>query len=141
MLAEDFQSLGDSVDPTEAQEFAKEAVNYPRHLAKTYRHCGNHIMQNILVNIKVKPRGLCYHWVEDTYKHFQKFSWDSFDLYWAVSDKGEVLAEHNCVLVTAAGEPFKTGIILDPWMKAGNLTWYKLKTSDYDWQLRYRLPK
>ena len=127
------------VNRQEAKDLASELVLYSRVLSRRYDHCGNHIFQNMMVNVGLKDRGLCYHWVEDGFSHYRKFNWQTIDFYWAVSDQGELLAEHNCLLVTAKDKAFKTGLILDPWMRSGSLLWYPVSQSNYDWQLRYRL--
>ena len=35
--------------------------------------------------------------------------------------KGDIWNEHNCVVVTAVGQAFEDGIVLDAWRNAGNL--------------------
>jgi hypothetical protein len=42
--------------------------------------------------------------------------------------------EHNCIVVTAQGQPFDKGVVLDPWRNSGRL-WYGLASKDkYPWK-------
>lgn len=125
MLAQDLMALGKNVDKKEAYHFAKEALSYPRVLAKQYDLATPATYHNMLIHLGYRKRGLCFHWTEDMMAHLKKQNYKSFDLRWAVSDKGGE-EEHNSVVAVAKGAPFESGILIDPWRNSGDLYWGKM---------------
>ena len=72
-------NLGSSVDVYEAYDLAKSSVNYSYLLAQKYRAIDSPWLQNTLVNLGLKERGLCYEWAEDLLRflvnrHYRSFS-------------------------------------------------------------------
>jgi hypothetical protein len=80
-----------------------------------------------------KDRGLCYHWTEDLLKRLRSLNLKTYRLYWAVAHRGSELREHNSVVITARGQAFEDGIILDPWRRSGDLYWAKVRADHYPW--------
>jgi hypothetical protein len=37
------------------------------------------------------------------------------------------------VVITAAGQPFETGLVLDPWRNSGDLFWARVDRDVYPW--------
>ena len=60
----------------------------------------------------------------------------SFTLHEGVAYKGSNLREHNTVVVTAKGQEFSIGIVLDPWRNSGNLFWVPVRDDRYPWKER-----
>ena len=51
----------------------------------------------------------------------EKRRWNLFkDIHWGEANPGN-WRENNCIVVTAKGEPFNRGIILDCWRQLGHL--------------------
>ncbi len=113
-LTQDLMALGKNVDKKEAALLAKEAITYPKVLAKEYDLVSPANYHNLLINLKK-----------------QKFK--SFDLRWAVSHKGGP-EEHNSVVAVAKGAAFETGILLDPWRNSGDLFWSRLTHDEEKFQ-------
>jgi hypothetical protein len=49
------------------------------------------------------------------------------------SSRRATLLEHNGIVVTAKGQSFEDGIVLDPWRKGGRLAWAKVAEDRYPW--------
>ena len=132
-LARDLKGLSVNVDEAEAKEAAKEALNYPIYLARKYDLVYPPLLHNTLITLNFKQRGYCYHWAEDMLSYFASKKFKSFDLFWAVSKKGEYW-EHNAMVISAKGRGFEEGIVLDPWRDSSKLYWSRVTDDDgYMW--------
>jgi hypothetical protein len=92
------------------------------------------VFHNLLIQIGVRERGLCYQWTEDLMQHLQSLHLQSYRLLWGVAYRGSDLREHNSVVITALGQRFEDGLILDPWRDSGNLYWVTVHKDSYPWQ-------
>jgi hypothetical protein len=135
-LRNDLASLNGHQNLAEAGRLAETAINYSYHLAEEYRVVRPAIFHNLLVRIGLKDRGLCYQWTEDLMNRLYLMQLKSFQLHWGVAYRGSELREHNTVVVTARGQPFLEGIVLDPWRNSGNLFWARIKDDHYPWKER-----
>lgn len=115
-------ALGKNVDKKEAAHLAKEALTYPKVLAKEYDLVAPANFHNMLINTGFRKRGLCFEWSEDMMTHLKKQNFKTFDFRWGVSHKGGP-EEHNSVVAVAKGAAFETGVLLDPWRNSGELFW------------------
>ncbi len=131
-------NLGENTSEPEATLIAHDAVVYSMILANQYKLATPPLYHNYLVNTKRRPRGLCYHWQRDLISHLKKRkNLKAFDLKEGVSAEGEYWSEHNAMIVTAKGQPFKTGIVLDGWRNSGRLFWGKVaEEKKYHWKQR-----
>lgn len=136
MLQHDLTALNDGVDLGEARRLAETSISYSLFLADEYRLVRPPYLHNILVRIGLKERGLCYQWTEDLMNRLTLLELKSFHLHEGVAHKGSELREHNSVVVTAKGQEFSEGIVLDPWRDSGNLYWALVKTDRYKWEKR-----
>ena len=128
-------ALSETVDKTEALMVAETAVRESAVLAEEYQLVRPAVAHNLLIALGLKDRGLCYHWTEDLMKRLQALDLKSLQLYWGVAHRGSELREHNCVVVTARGQSFFKGIVLDPWRNSGNLFWARVTKDDYPWKV------
>jgi len=127
-------ALGPGTDPAEAGMVAETAVTYSSRLAEEYRVVPPARLHNLLIQVGIKDRGLCYHWTEDLMKRLQTLNLRTYQLHWGVAHKGNDLREHNSVVITANGQPFETGLLLDPWRNSGDLYWAVVNTDRYPWE-------
>ncbi|MBA2242664.1 MAG: hypothetical protein H0W04_07215 [Chthoniobacterales bacterium] len=132
-LAAEIEALSPSVRRTEAQRLALCAQLTSAKLARDYHAVAPALLQNLLVNTGFRRRGLCYQWTEDLLSQLQRLKLDSLDLQWGVARAG-TLREHNCAVVTAKGDSFQRGIVLDPWRYGGRLFWRRVPRDYYPWQ-------
>ena len=130
----ELNALGADVDPIEARLVAEIAIRESAILAEEYQLVRPAVAHNLLIAIGVKNRGLCYQWAEDLMKRLEALELESFQLHWAVAYPGSNLREHNCVVISVAGQPFSKGILLDPWRHSGNLFWTPVFKDSYPWE-------
>ncbi len=135
-LSNDLAALNGHTDSAEAEQLAETAISYSYYLAGEYRLVRPPILHNLLVRIGLRDRGLCYQWTEDLMKRLYLLELKNFQLHWGVAYRGSELREHNTVVVTAPGQPFAEGIVLDPWRNSGELYWSRVKKDSYPWKER-----
>ena len=133
LLQYELAALSDEIDFTEARQLAETSITYSHFLANEYKLVRPPYLHNILVRIGIKNRGLCYHWTEDLIKRLASLELKSFTLHKGVAHKGSELREHNTVVVTAKGQEFSKGIVLDPWRDSGDLYWARVNSDRYPW--------
>jgi hypothetical protein len=121
------------VSAQDAALVAALAYDYPRELARQYQLVRPPLWHNLLINLRLKKRGLCYHWAEDLAVKLQAAGPGSLELHWGVARAGS-FREHNTVVVTAPDQPFNTGIVLDPWRDSGRLFWGSVVKDVYPWR-------
>jgi hypothetical protein len=132
-------ALASSVDPAEAESVSVTAHRTARQLAHEYRVVGPPSFQNFLIHLGVRKRGYCYHWSYDIGARLKKLRLKTLELHWGASDEGTHL-ESNCLVVTARGQPFNDGYIIDGWRMAGRLCWWPVKKdSVFLWKENMRL--
>lgn len=136
LLQKDLITLSDNIDKSEAKILAQTSISYSLFLAHEYRLVRPPFLHNILVRIGIRNRGLCYHWTEDLMGHLALLDLKGFSLHQGVAYEGSDFREHNCVVVTARGQEFYEGIVLDPWRESGDLYWSAVKADKYPWKER-----
>jgi hypothetical protein len=128
------KGLGKATDADEARRVAQTAVAGSLKLAEEYRLNTPARWHNLLIQLGVRDRGLCYHWTEDLMQRLQALDLKTYELHWGVAHKGSDLREHNSVIITALNQPFATGLVLDPWRNSGDLYWAAVRQDDYPWE-------
>ena len=134
LLQGELAALDREVDPVEARRVAETAIAYSIYLANEYEVVRPAVFHNILIRLGLKNRGLCYHWTEDLIRRLQTLDLKTYHLHWGVAHQGSDLREHNSVVITAKGQAFDNGIVLDPWRNSGDLYWARIKTDRYPWR-------
>jgi hypothetical protein len=133
VLGDRIAALGPKVRPDEAQRVAECAYATAAKLRHDYGVIGGPpSLQNVLVNLGVRKRGLCFQWAEDLLAHLDALQLSTLELHWAEAYAGS-WREHNCVVVTAKGQPFRDGILLDCWRHSGHLFWSAVISDNYPW--------
>jgi hypothetical protein len=134
LLRDELAGLNQQADLLEAGQVAQTAVTYSDQLAEEYQLVRPAVLHNVLIRVGLKDRGLCYHWTEDLLKQLQSLHLRTYQLHWGVAHRGSELREHNSVVITARGQAFEKGLVLDPWRNSGDLYWALIKTDRYPWQ-------
>src|SRR5205809_687768 len=133
VLGDRIAALGPKVHRDEALRVAECAYATSKQLRHDYGVIGGPpSFQNFLVNLGIRKRGLCFQWAEDLLVQLDALKLRTLELHWAEAWAGS-WREHNCVVVTAKGQPFRQGIILDCWRHSGHLFWSPLATDHYPW--------
>jgi len=90
-------------------------------------------IQNFLVNTGRRKGGLCFQWATELLIRLDALKLQTLELHWAESGPNTG-AEHNVIVVTAKGQPFGEGILLDLWRYSGTLVWTHVGMDpDYRW--------
>jgi hypothetical protein len=129
-LASQLAALSRTVDPNEAKLLADCAYATVARLRPEYNMFGTPIFNNFLVYHGWRKRGYCYHWTEDLLLALDKLKLKTLELHWADAYR-DTWQENNCLVVTAKGQPFERGMILECWRHFGHLRW-NLVPSDQD---------
>ena len=129
-------SSRNSVSPDvdrEAALLAATAVHEAREISRQFRVVGPAWFHNCLVNTGVRDGGLCWHYMTELYLRLARLEPRYFDLHCGVRDPGRLFLEHHCVALTARGQPYPTGLVLDPWVKGGNLVFFPVRSPGSPW--------
>jgi hypothetical protein len=97
---------------------------------------GTPIFNNFLIYHGLRKRGYCYQWSEDLLIALDRLKLTSLELHWGEHDPG-TWRENNCIVVTAKGQPFQRGIMLECWRHLGHL-YYGPVASDYEGYMENR---
>ena len=128
-------ALGPDIDPEEAARAARIAFDYTDVLAKEYEIADAPLVHNTLVNLGIKPRGLCWHWAEDMEKRLAAENFQTLDVLRAIANaENEWLIDHSTALLAPKGAGLSDAIVLDPWRFGGRLFWGTVpEDTRYDW--------
>jgi hypothetical protein len=129
-------ALGADVDSHEARQAAAIAIEYPLELARQYEITDPPLVHNVLVNLGMKPRGLCVDWTTDLLTRLQQERFRSLSLHWGIANyESAFRIEHSSVIISARGDSLQQGLVLDPWRNGGRLFWAKtLEDPSYTWR-------
>lgn len=119
-LADELSSLSPRVNRDEAKLLADCAFVTVTKLRREYRMFGTPIFNNFLIYHGLRKRGYCYQWSEDLLIALDALRLKSLELHWGEYDPN-TWRENNCIVVTAKGQPFKRGIMLECWRHLGHL--------------------
>jgi hypothetical protein len=127
-------ALSPSVNPEEARRVAFIAYTTGRELAAKWEMGSSPTMHSFLINIGVKKGGYCYQFATELLLRLDAQKMKTLEFHWAESDPGTD-TEHNVIAVTARGQPFAQGIMLDNWRRSGHLLWGPLDGDpSHTWQ-------
>ena len=139
-------ALSPTVNPNEARRVAYVAYTTGRELARKWEMVSSPTVQSFLINIGVKKGGYCHQFATELLLRLDAQKLKTLELHWGESDAGTD-TEHNVIVVTARGQPFAQGIMLDNWRRSGRLLWGPLDGDrNRTWQenrnaLMSRLPR
>jgi hypothetical protein len=132
-LQKDLEALDVNVNGEEARSLAETVVRSSERLAREYRVVRPPLLHNILVNLRLKNRGLCHHWADDIMKDIRAHDFENYQFQFAVANRGRLFREHTSIVVTTKGQSFEEGIVLDAWRKSGKVFWIKVSDDSYRW--------
>jgi hypothetical protein len=127
-------ALSPTVRRDEAERLARCAYTTSRQLRRNYRVVWPPGLQNFLIHTGARKRGYCFQWAEDLMVPLNALKLETLELHWGEAYPATT-SEHNNVVVTARGQPFEQGLLLDCWRYSGRLVWLPV-TSDlhYEWK-------
>ena len=131
------RTLDTHITQREAMQLSKDIYEETERLRKTFKRSTSPLWHNVLVNVGVREKGLCYHWSDALYLALKKKPYRLFDFHLLVSNQGEYFFEHNVLVVSVKGKKIEEGIIIDPWRYTGRLYVTKVKEDEgYHWKHR-----
>ena len=130
-------SLDSRTPQAESYRLASDIICRSAALEQAFDRTENPYFHNFLVNIGVKKQGLCYHFSDGLYTYLIQGHYPHFAFHLAGAHIREYWREHNTLVVTAKGQPFEEGIVVDPWRKQGQVFVSRLKDDRaYVWKHR-----
>ena len=132
-LRDQLLALSPLIRRDEAERLSSAAHEASRQLASDYRLIGPPLFHNFLVNAGVRARGLCHQWTRDLGDRLARLQLRTLVLHWGAARAG-TLREHNCIVVTARGQPFAEGVVLDGWRHSGQLFSIRVAADRYPWK-------
>ena len=136
-LAKALTGLSADVDPAEAQALSYTAHTTARRLKNEYRVVLNPEFTVFLYNVGKRERGWCGHWAQEIGEELIKLAPKTLVLHWGEAYP-DTTSENNALVVTARNQPFKDGIIIDGWRRAGRLFWCPvIKDHEYEMEQHY----
>ena len=126
--------LSPSVNPDEARRVAFTAYTTGQQLAAEWRMVWPATMQSFLIHIGKRKAGHCYQYANELLLRLDALKQRTLELHWAECNP-RAFDEHNVIAVTARGQPFEQGIVLDNWRHSGRLVWGPVKGDPpYRWE-------
>ena len=132
-LTKNLAALSPAVDTAEALRAADTAIRYPLLLAAEWNATPPASFNNVLVNTRVHPQGLCFQWADALTVKLMTLHLRTLELHRGVAKLG-TRHEHSCVVLTAPGQNFTNGLALDAWRYSGKLNWSLVTQDKYAWQ-------
>src|SRR6266481_3390411 len=126
-------ALSRTVSPDDARRVAYTAYVTGVELRREWRVVWLPGLQNVLVNIGARKGGLCFQWATELLVRLDALKLQTLELHWAESF-ANTSGEHNVIVVTARGQTFEKGILLDNWRYSGHLVWTQVAMDpEYHW--------
>jgi hypothetical protein len=126
--------LSPSVSPDEARRVTFTAYTTGRQLAAEWRMVWPATMQSFLIHVGARKAGHCFQYANELLLRLDALKLQTLELHWAECNPG-AFDEHNVIAVTARGQPFAQGILLDNWRNSGHLVWGPVKGDPpYRWE-------
>jgi len=126
-------ALSPTISPDEARRVAYTAYMTGLQLRREWHVVWLPGVQNFLVNMGARKGGLCFQWATELLVRLDALKLQTLELHWAESGPNTG-AEHNVIVVTARGQPFGEGILLDLWRYSGTLVWTHVGMDpEYHW--------
>ncbi|MEM6387618.1 MAG: hypothetical protein AAF718_15430 [Pseudomonadota bacterium] len=130
-------ALRPDIMPEEADRAARVAFSETRSLAIRYQITDPPLIHNTKVNLGLKPRGLCWHWAEDIERRLDAEGFETLEMNRAIAEGRGVRIDHSTAIISAKGDGFANGIVLDPWRTGGELFFAPVvEDTRYRWEAR-----
>jgi len=130
-------SLDQTVPYQEATRLSKDIFHETAMLTKEFELTSPPWFHNVLVNVGLREKGLCYHWSDVLYVHLLQKRYPHFEFHLVGANIGEYFWEHNALVIVAKNGSIKNGILIDPWRNSGKLYFTKIdEDKKYEWRHR-----
>lgn len=116
----------------EADQIARQIIDTLSEYRKKWTMIRPALLHNFMVNIGVKKKGFCWHWVDLFQGRLTPLGIEHFQFYWGVAYEGKI-RENNALVITRPGGPFEKGIAIDGWRRSGRPFWVTVKDDKFPW--------
>lgn len=120
---------------SEADRISYEVIQVMYRYRKEWKMLNLALFHNMLINMKIKDKGFCWHWVEKYLETLRPIGFKHFDLHWGVAYEAN-LRENNALIITRHGAPFESGLAIDSWRSSGRPFWRLVKKDRFPWVKR-----
>ena len=91
-------------------------------------------LQNLYVKMGARKGGYCFQYCSELLVRLDAMKLQTVEFHWAESQPGK-MSENNAIVVTAHGQPFREGVLLDNWRAQGHLAWTVVtEDPEYHWK-------
>ncbi len=137
-LAQLLQTLDSDIPFESATSLSREIFQQTDELRTEFNPVSEPHINNFLVNIGLKEKGLCYEWSDPLYLYFRRQPYQYFSFHLLVSNRGKYFQEHNVLAVSAKKGKVEESVIIDPWREPGQVYCSKAKDdTKYVWKHRF----
>ena len=132
------KALSPTVSPEEARRVTYCAVTTGLELARKWRVVGVATwlpgIQNLYVMMGARKGGYCFQYSTELLLRLDALKLQTLELHWAESGP-HTMSENNGIVVTARGQPFEKGVLLDSWRCQPHLAWTQVTMDpEYRWK-------
>jgi hypothetical protein len=91
-------------------------------------------LQNLFILMGARKGGFCFQYSTELLVRLDALKLKTLEFHWAESDPN-TMDENNAIVVTARGQRFEQGVLLDSWRAQPYVTWTQVtKDPAYDWK-------
>jgi|GEM_PF-2333393 len=119
----------------ESAALAKDVTTYVNRLEARFGRTTSPYVHNLLVNLGVKKKGLCWHYADALYLHLLH-RYPHYRVHLIGTHIGDYWREHNAVALTNRDNNLSRAVILDAWRTPGKLVAVPIKEDTYKWEHR-----
>jgi len=132
------KALSPTVSVDDAQRVADCAVTTGVELARKWRVVGIASwlpgLQNLYVKLGWRKGGLCFQYSTELLIRLDALKLQTLEFHWAESQP-DTVSENNALVVTARGQPFEKGVLLDNWRCQPHVAWTQVtRDPEYHWK-------
>ena len=137
-LSARIHALSPAVSADDARRVTRCAVITGRELAREWRVPAIAAwlpgLQNLSISMGARKRGYCFQYSSELLLRLEALRLPTLEFHWAESQPGTT-AENNAIVVTARGQAFEQGVLLDNWRCQGHLAWTQVtRDPEYHWK-------
>jgi hypothetical protein len=131
------KALSTTISLDDAQRVTYCAITTGRELARKWRVVGLATwlpgIQNFLIKTGARKGGYCFQYSTELLVRLNALKLQTLEFHWAESEP-HTMNENNAIVVTARGQPFEQGLLLDSWRCQPYLTWTEVtRDPEYHW--------
>lgn len=117
----------------EADQMAQEIIKTLSEYRKKWEVVRPALAHNFLVNVGIREKGFCWHWVELFLDRLRPLGLKDFELRWGVAHQGGN-RENNVLVITPPKGLFDEGLAIDGWRESGTPFWRIVREDRFPWK-------